>query len=141
MTEFNRLVAPPSSAHATSTMRANRRRDTKPEIAIRSRLHRLGLRFRVDLPIRTSAGIVRPDIAFTRTRLAVFIDGCYWHGCPQHGEVPKSNRRFWLNKFDSNRRRDAAQTKLLKSEGWKVIRIWEHEEAGEAVERVRAALP
>src|SRR4051812_36038540 len=76
---------PPSSLHATSTMKANRRRDTKPELIIRSLLHRRGLRFRVDRPIRTGSGLVRPDIVFTAGRLAVFVDGCYWHACPEHG--------------------------------------------------------
>src|SRR4051794_7890701 len=98
-------------------MRANRRRDTAPELAIRSRLHRMGLRFRVDAPVRTDVGLVRPDILFPRARVAVFIDGCYWHGCPEHGELPKANRSFWKTKFARNRARDSQQTAALSESG------------------------
>jgi DNA mismatch endonuclease, patch repair protein len=135
----NRAVIP-SSAHATATMKANRRRDTKPEVAIRSLLHRRGLRFRIDKPIRTDTGIVRPDVVFTTQRIAVFVDGCYWHACPEHGELPRANRDFWREKFRRNRARDKEQTAALEKAGWSVLRIWEHEEPQRAAERVRNLL-
>jgi DNA mismatch endonuclease (patch repair protein) len=131
----NRPVIP-SSPHASATMKANRRRDTKPEVAIRSLLHRQGLRFRIDKPIRTDLGIVRPDLVFTTKRIAVFVDGCYWHACPEHGELPRANRAFWREKFKRNRARDKEQTAALENAGWAVLRIWEHEEPQRAAERV-----
>src|SRR5437016_4590433 len=123
----SRLTAPPSSAHATATMRANPGRDTAPEILIRSLLHRAGARFRKGLRVDLPGGRVRPDIAFPRARLAIFIDGCFWHGCPQHAEWPSANAEFWKTKIEGNRRRDSDQTARLKKAGWHVIRIWEHE--------------
>ena len=133
-------TAPPSSTHATLTMRANRRRNTKPEIRIRSRLHRSGARFRVDHPIRTSRGLVRPDIVFSRARVAVFVDGCYWHACPEHGELHRSNRAFWRRKFAANATRDRAQTAALRRDGWTVLRVWEHEDPDAVATRIAALL-
>ena len=85
----------PSSAAASATMRANRRRDTTPERILRSALHRLGWRFRVDLPVEVGGRRVRPDIVFTRRRVAVFVDGCFWHACPEHGQQPTANASYW----------------------------------------------
>ncbi len=121
-------------------MKANRRRDTKPEVAIRSLLHRRGFRFRIDRPIRTEVGIVRPDVIFTKQRIAVFVDGCYWHACPEHGELPRANRTFWRKKFARNTARDKEQTSALEEAGWTVLRIWEHEDPEEAADRVRRLL-
>jgi DNA mismatch endonuclease (patch repair protein) len=135
-----RITAPPSSAHATVTMRANRGRDTGPEVALRSALHRQGLRFRKDLRILIPNERVRPDIVFTRCRVAVFLDGCFWHGCPQHGEMPVSNREFWTAKIEGTRERDRRQTTLLEDAGWTVLRIWEHEPLADAVARISSAV-
>lgn len=121
-------------------MRANRRRDTNPELRLRSALHKLGWRFRVDLPVETAARRVRPDIVFTRHRVAVFVDGCFWHACPEHGEQPRANAPYWDSKFQRNVKRDQADTASLESAGWKVVRIWEHEPICEAVAAVQGAL-
>jgi len=121
-------------------MRRNPRRDTKPEVALRSVLHRSGLRFRKDLPIRTSDRTVRPDIVFTRARLAVFVDGCFWHQCPLHGNVPRANTAYWGPKLARNVGRDRAVDEALAGAGWTVLRAWEHERATEVAERVRATL-
>lgn len=83
---------------------------------------------------------VRPDILFTRSRVAVFIDGCFWHGCPTHGEMPASNREFWQAKIGGTRERDQRQTMALQEAGWTVLRVWEHEPIDDAVRRVLAVL-
>jgi DNA mismatch endonuclease (patch repair protein) len=83
---------------------------------------------------------VRPDVVFTRSRIAIFVDGCFWHGCPEHGEMPASNREFWEAKIGGTRDRDQRQTAALEHAGWMVLRIWEHESIDEAVQRVRDAL-
>ena len=120
-----------SSIEARNRMRANRSRDTKPEKLIRSLLHRRGLRFRVDVsPIR---GVRRrADIVFSRARVAVFVDGCFWHGCPEHATWPKANAEFWREKIETNRRRDLDTNRKFEEEGWVVIRVWEHEDTAEA---------
>ena len=121
-----------TSAAVRASMKANRRRDTGPERRLRSILHARGLRFRVDLPIATGGGRpVRPDIVFTRARLAVFVDGCYWHGCPQHHQPSKSNVTYWRAKIARNRERDRLHNRLLTQAGWTVLR-WEHESPTDA---------
>jgi DNA mismatch endonuclease (patch repair protein) len=135
-----RLTAPPSSPHATATMRANPGRDTRPEIALRSALHRVGLRFRKDLRMVVGGERIRPDIVFTRSHVAVFVDGCFWHGCAEHGEMPASNREFWEAKIGGTRARDQRQTAALESAGWMVLRVWEHEPVTEAVSRILSAV-
>ena len=107
-------------------MQANRRKDTKPELAVRSLLLAAGLRYRCDLRLRVGRRGVRPDIVFTRRRVAVFIDGCFWHCCPEHGAIPKKNWDYWDPKLARNRQRDAENTAALQSAGWLVIRAWEH---------------
>jgi DNA mismatch endonuclease (patch repair protein) len=126
----------PSSPDVSKRMRANPRRDTKPEVALRSLLHRRGLRFRKDLPIRLPERIVRPDIVFTRQRLAIFVDGCFWHCCPIHGTSPKANTGYWTPKLQRNVDRDRAVNKQLEAAGWTVLRIWEHEPLEEVADRV-----
>lgn len=123
----------PASSAVTAAMKGNRRADTKPEVAVRAELHRKGLRFRKDyfLPIREARGI-RADIVFTRARVAVFIDGCFWHGCPDHGHAPRRNTRYWAPKLERNRRRDQLVTARLVEDGWRVIRLWEHVPPAEA---------
>jgi DNA mismatch endonuclease (patch repair protein) len=133
--------AAPSSPHATATMRANRGRDTAPELALRAALHRRGLRFYKDRRVVLRPGWqVRPDIVFPRLHVAVFVDGCYWHGCTTHRTIPVSNSEFWTTKIEGTRKRDAEQTKWLKAAGWTVLRIWEHEDTDDAVARVTDAV-
>ena len=132
--------APPQSPGRSRNMAAIRRRDTGPERAMRSALHASGLRFRVDYPVEVDGKRVRPDVVFTRDRLAVFVDGCFWHGCPAHAKRPKHNAEFWAAKLAANKRRDAEQNGLLVKAGWSVLRIWEHSDPVEAASRVRARL-
>lgn len=107
------------------SMRANRRRDTRPELAVRRLLHADGLRYRVDFaPL---GGRRRADIVFTKRRVAVFIDGCFWHGCPRHATLPKRNSDYWLPKLERNIARDAETNVALADAGWRVLRFWEHE--------------
>ena len=115
------------------SMIANRRRDTSPEKAVRSLLHARGLRFRVDYPIPTAKRSIRVDIAFPREKLAILIDGCFWHGCPEHGTMPKHNRDYWEPKIadPANRERDLRQVDLLSEAGWLATRYWTHESPDE----------
>lgn len=122
-------------------MQANRRRDTKPELALRSALHRAGLRYRCDLRIDLPGGKrVRPDVVFTLRRIAVFVDGCFWHSCPEHGRAPSSNTGYWSPKLARNRERDRENSALLRAAGWTVIRLWEHEEPAEGLRQVLGAV-
>jgi DNA mismatch endonuclease (patch repair protein) len=123
-------------------MLANRRRDTGPEMALRSLLHGAGLRFRTDYRVRASGRSVRVDIAFTRRHLAVFVDGCFWHCCPEHSQIPRSNEVYWRPKLARNVERDREVDDALKMAGWSVLRFWEHtppEEASRIVDRWLAA--
>ena len=129
-----------SSAVASATMRANRRRDTKPELRLRSALHRRGWRFRVDFPIVTTGRKVRPDLVFPKRKVAVFVDGCFWHSCPAHGQRPKANAPYWEHKLNLNKDRDLADTRALLNDGWEVVRVWEHEPTDRAVTMVESAL-
>lgn len=117
-------------------MLGNRRRDTSPERKIRSILHRRGLRFRKDQQVRIADVRTRPDILFTRARIAVYVDGCFWHRCPDHGTEPRSNTAYWAPKLDGNIRRDRRVDAALAAAGWTVIRIWEHEPPEQAADRV-----
>lgn len=113
-------------------MRANRPKDTGPERLVRSRLHAAGLRYRVHFTVRVDDG--RPisiDVAFPAIKLAIFIDGCFWHGCPQHKTVPASNVAYWGPKLARNAERDKTTTARLEMAGWQVRRYWEHVDAGE----------
>lgn len=121
-------------------MRANRRVNSKPEVALRSRLHRLGYRFRKDLRIDLDSVRVRPDIVFTRKKIAIFVDGCFWHVCPIHGRYPKVNQWYWVPKLRRNVERDRAADSALTDAGWTVVRIWEHELPDDAVRRVESRL-
>jgi len=121
-------TATPTSSGRSANMRANRRRDTGPERKIRQLLHAHGLRYRIDLPIRVPGlRLVRPDVVFPRARLVVFIDGCFWHGCPDHKGQPKTNADYWGPKLAGNAERDQSQTRALADAGWTVLRFWEHE--------------
>ena len=132
-------ASPPVSAAARSTMLANRGRDTAPELAIRSRVHRAGLRYRVDAPLPFDRRR-RADLVFTRVGLYVFVDGCFWHGCPEHATWPKTNQDWWRTKLHHNRERDAETDRRLADEGWLVVRVWEHEDAAEAADRVEGVV-
>ena len=122
-------------------MRAIRRTDTKPEIALRRALHRQGYRFRKDYRLDLAEGKrVRPDIAFTARRVAVFVDGCFWHACPEHGGKPANNTWYWEPKLRRNVERDRVADAALSAAGWDVVRVWEHEPLDAAVTAVLAAL-
>jgi DNA mismatch endonuclease (patch repair protein) len=121
-------------------MRRNPRRDTGPEIALRSELHRRGLRFRKDLPLRVPGRVVRPDVVFTRARVAVFVDGCFWHACPIHGNQPRANTEYWRPKLARNVARDRAVDSALQAAGWRVLRAWEHEPPASVADRLWAML-
>jgi DNA mismatch endonuclease (patch repair protein) len=111
-------------------MQAQRTRDTAPEIAVRRLLHAAGLRYRVDrAPL---VGVRRrADIVFAPARVAVFIDGCFWHGCPTHGTTARANAAFWAEKIERNRERDRDTDQRLAEAGWAVVRAWEHQEPAE----------
>ena len=98
-------------------------RDTGPELSLRRKVWALGLRYRLQYRI----GRTRPDMVFIGAKLAVFVDGCFWHGCPLHSTMPKNNRDFWKRKLKRNRERDVEHTRWLEVEGWRVLRLWEHE--------------
>jgi len=117
-------------------MRSNRRRDTSPELAVRRLLHANGARYRVDYAPNPTEVRRRADIVFTRAKLAIFIDGCFWHGCPTHGSIPTRNRDYWEPKLRRNQERDAETTEALARRGWTVLRFWEHEEPEYVVELI-----
>lgn len=127
----------PTSAAASSVGRANRRSDTKPERILRSELHCRGLRFRKDLLVRAGDVLTHPDVVFTRARIAVFVDGCFWHGCPEHGSTPRSNVDYWVPKLTANQERDRRVDQALGDEGWLVLRFWEHEPVEGVADLVR----
>jgi len=131
----------PSSQGRSANMKANRRTDTKPEMALRRALHRLGYRYRKDYRLDLDSGRrVRPDIVFTARKLAVFVDGCFWHACPEHGSKPKNNEWYWGPKLVRNVERDRINDAALMLAGWTVIRLWEHVAVDEAVTTVVSAL-
>jgi len=120
-------------------MTATRRRDTGPEKALAEALVHVGMSFETDYP--PMAAIRRKaDIAFPRHRLAIFVDGCFWHGCPLHGTWPKANSKFWRDKILANGQRDADTDKRLRSAGWIVLRFWEHHRPEDAVLAIQRCL-
>jgi|SRR5665213_193383 len=124
-----------SSPEALRRMLRQRRRDTQPELAIRRLLHADGMRYRVDSP--PIPGLRRrADVVFPRLRIAVFVDGCFWHRCPEHGTCPRENAPWWQAKLDGNVDRDLDTDRQLRDAGWKVVRIWEHENSRTAADRV-----
>ena len=130
----------PSSPAATATMKANRRVDTRPEALLRSALHRRGLRFRKDVYLRVGDVRTKADIVFRPRRIAVYLDGCFWHSCPEHGQLPQANRTYWKPKLERNVQRDEEVTRALEADGWTVIRIWEHEPIDLAAQRIYEAV-
>lgn len=124
-----------SSPTTKAVMRGNKGRDTRPEKALRSAVHALGLRYRVALrplpSLRRTA-----DLVFTRAQVAVFLDGCFWHACPDHYRPSHINSEFWRSKIGNNVARDAETDRLLRDAGWEIVRVWEHENPQEAAYRV-----
>lgn len=136
------LTAP--DAAARRRMLAQRRRDTTPEMRLRREVHRRGLRFRVDAPLPLPDVRRKADLLFTRRRVAVFVDGCFWHVCPVHGSSPKSNTIWWQEKLSANVARDRDTDRRLVAAGWVVIRIWEHEDpltSADLVEKITRTQP
>jgi DNA mismatch endonuclease (patch repair protein) len=121
-------------------MQGNRRANTQPELNLRRRLHAAGLRYRKDHPVKTTARTVRPDLVFAKPKIAVFVDGCFWHGCPEHCRMPAANKEYWDAKIARNERRDRAVDQELEAVGWTVIRIWEHVDPNEAAAYVASAV-
>lgn len=118
-------------------MQATPRRDTPAELRIRKVLHSMGLRYSVDAkPLKESPR--RADLVFRRAKVAVFVDGCFWHGCPKHGSWPTANKEFWRAKLLANRARDADTSRRLKFQGWGVVRVWEHDDPTRAAQRIAA---
>lgn len=128
-----------TSPAVRSTMRGNRGRDTSPEMALRRGLHAAGMRYRLHVRV---PGMPRRtiDVAWQNLRLAVFMDGCFWHGCPQHRVNPKLNAEFWGSKISRNRARDLETSGHLEQQGWLVLRFWEHDDVELAVQCVAAAV-
>lgn len=129
------------SAATRKSMQGNRRRDTKPELALRAALREIGLTgYRVDFRV----GRARPDVCWPGRRVAVFVNGCFWHACPKHGSRPKENSEYWIRKLVGNQRRDRAQNRYLRQRGWIVISVWEHESpelAAARIARLISAVP
>ena len=135
--ERAQTMPPASSEGVSSRMRQQRRRDTAPELLVRRELFACGLRYRIHYPV---PGLQRRtiDVAFPKRKLAVFIDGCFWHGCPDHGTSPRANYEWWTSKIDGNRARDLQTTEALESAGWSVLRFWEHEDFRDVGRRITA---
>lgn len=128
-----------TSALVSARMSRQKSRNTQVEIELRRYLHAAGLRYRIHR--RPVLGVRREaDIVFGPARVAVFVDGCFWHGCPEHATWPKSNAEFWREKIEGNRRRDANTDALLAKAGWLVVRVWEHEGIEAAAARVQRAV-
>lgn len=119
-------------------MQSNRGRDTRPEMDVRRLLHATGARYRVDFP--PLGGRRRADIVFTNKRIAVFVDGCFWHGCPIHATSPTRNSDYWTPKLQRNKERDKETDDTLLAKGWTVLRFWEHEDPREVVETILQAV-
>ncbi|GAA1506124.1 very short patch repair endonuclease [Nocardioides humi] len=116
-------------------MESQARRDTSVELEIRRRLHAFGYRYRVDFRLEPSLRC-RGDIVFTRRKVVVFVDGCFWHGCPDHATAPRNNAEWWREKLAANVARDERNRRALEALGWAVIRVWEHEDPDSAISRI-----
>lgn len=129
----------PSSAVVRRRMQQQRRRDTRPELELRRALHAAGLRYRVERPVLPGMRR-RADLVFGPAKVAVFVDGCFWHMCPQHATAPKANADWWREKLERNRERDRDTDRLLLDQGWLPVRVWEHEDMTEAALAVAEAV-
>lgn len=130
----------PPTENVRRQMSRQRTTGTAVELSVRRLLHAHGYRYRVNLGQLLPNQRFRGDIVWTREKLVVFLDGCFWHGCPDHGTTPKSNTEWWRTKIDENSRRDARATSLLRDAGWRVLRFWEHESTEDIVGRIEAEL-
>lgn len=130
---------PPTTPEISARMRRVAQKNTMCELLIRSILHRRGFRFRLDTKVIVDSRC-RPDLVFSRVLVAVFVDGCFWHGCPTHERMPKKNGSWWREKINGTRRRDVLNTTKLRNAGWLVVRIWEHERPARAAEKVARAV-
>ncbi|WP_446692670.1 very short patch repair endonuclease [Saccharothrix mutabilis] len=129
----------PTTSDVSARMSRQRSRDTGIEVALRRELHRLGLRYRVHRrPVRAVRR--EADVVFGPAKVAVFVDGCFWHGCPDHGTWPKRNSDFWRTKIESNQARDVNTDKVLAEAGWLSIRVWEHEDPATAAAKIHATI-
>lgn len=130
----SRRVAP-STPDASHRMQRVRQQNTSAEVALRRELHACGLRYRIQVPVLTKPRRVA-DVAFSRLRVAVFVDGCFWHGCPEHATWPKKNAEFWRSKILANKERDLDTDRRLREDGWVVVRAWAHEAPSAIAARV-----
>jgi DNA mismatch endonuclease (patch repair protein) len=129
-----------SSAATRASMLANRPTDSAPELALRRALSALGLRCRRNVRVSTQARPVTVDLLFARARVVVFVDGCFWHACPKHATWPKRHGPWWREKLAANMTRDRRQRNALRANGWRVVRVWAHEDPAAAARRVLRAL-
>ena len=129
----------PTSSDASRRMAKVRRTGTNAELALRREMYRIGLRYRIDYEVLRKPRRVA-DVAFPGRKIAVFVDGCFWHGCPAHGRMPSDPTGYWHAKIDRNRRRDVRVGEALQSAGWTVIRVWEHAAVAETAELVEQAV-
>ncbi|WP_037175817.1 very short patch repair endonuclease [Rhodococcoides fascians] len=130
---------PITDAKTSARLSKQKRRDTKPEVALRRALHRRGLRYFVDrAPLKGMRR--RADLVFPRRKVAVYVDGCFWHSCPVHATKPRNNAQWWADKLAANVARDRDTDEKLLAEGWRVVRIWEHEDPAIAADRVENEL-
>jgi len=135
--EIKRKIDKPkaSSVAALRRMQAAKPKNTAPEVALRSLIHHKGFRYRIDTrPLRELNR--RADIVFRKIKVAIYVDGCFWHGCLLHGTQAKANAAYWSFKIKQNQERDEDTTKILEKAGWKVIRVWEHEDPAKASEKI-----
>jgi DNA mismatch endonuclease (patch repair protein) len=139
VTPAPRPSPPPTSETVARRFRGQPRRDTAHELAVRRRLHARGVRYRVD--VRPCAGTrARGDLVWKGRRLVVFLDGCFWHACPSCGHLPGANREWWAAKLAGNAARDRRVDAVLRGEGWRVLRFWEHEDPDAVADAICAAL-
>lgn len=134
---MNRVL--PSSSNASRRMAQVRQKGTDAELAVRRAVYRLGLRYRIDYEVLRKPRRVA-DIAFPGRKIAIFVDGCFWHGCPEHGTWPKRNAEFWRQKIKANQRRDEDTNERLTSLGWTVLRFWAHESPVKAANAIARAV-
>jgi DNA mismatch endonuclease (patch repair protein) len=131
-------TAPPSP-ETRHRMKRVRQKNTSAELALRSKLHARGLRYRIQVPLLSKPRRVA-DVVFSRPRVAIFVDGCFWHGCPIHATWPKTNADFWRAKIVANQERDRDTDERLLAKGWKVVRVWAHEPPEQAARRIAAVI-
>lgn len=124
-----------SSPLIRKRMQRQRSKDTALEMSVRRALHAIGVRYRVDVRLESDLR-VRGDIVWRGRKVVVFLDGCFWHRCPEHATTPKSNSTWWTDKIEANVQRDRKADQVLRERGWRVLRFWEHENVSDIVERI-----